>query len=217
MLDKLPLVRGLPYINHWCGEQYYKGLVELTDSTQLAALIDISENTTSIEDMDAQIGSLLGGVDLHVGRARNSLLALEGPASVVEDSASRQLAHDMSVYVLTGSRSGHQSEAKVVVITLESGEQLHVHFDNASHASGNQRAYIKCPRSGKGHAACFRYTTVKQWRTQKKCVAYLGAWALHSMEQRRDWPKSSHKAYQPSEEHIQAVLPLVGAIRGQKE
>ena len=72
VLDKLPLVRGLPYINHWCGEQYHKGLFELTDSTQLAALIDIPENTTSIEDMDAQIGSLLGGVDLHAGRVRNS-------------------------------------------------------------------------------------------------------------------------------------------------
>lgn len=50
-----------------------------------------------------------------------------------------------------------------------------VRFDSASHSSGVQRAYIRCPWN---HHRCFKYKQVDQIPDRARLVAWLYCWAL---------------------------------------
>lgn len=82
-----------------------------------------------------------------------------------------------------------------------------VHWDNCSHASGKQRAYIKCVCTH--HSACFRYRQCDLERDPRRLVAWLLAWAVVGARQGQAWCKADHKAYQPEEEEIGRLLPFV--------
>ena len=76
----------------------------------------------------------------------------------------RGYVHTIALNVLRGVKLDISFEKS---IKLE-GQTHTVHFDNASHSSGKQRAYVTC-RSG--HCACFKYRIVEKFLSCEHATA----------------------------------------------
>ncbi|CAK0828630.1 unnamed protein product, partial [Prorocentrum cordatum] len=57
---------------------------------------------------------------------------------------------------------------------------IKIHFDNARHVNGKQRAWVAC--CGKHHPACFKWRTVELEPNRQTLLARLAAWAWRGHE-----------------------------------
>lgn len=80
---------------------------------------------------------------------------------------------------------------------------MRVHYDNCSHASGKQRAWIACPL--RRHQACFRYMLVEKASSDDHLRAILTAWAFGALCRGESFDKAAHKMFQPSESDIRQL------------
>ena len=79
-----------------------------------------------------------------------------------------------------------------------------VHFDNYTHSSGKQRAYVRCcARGDTAHPRCFYYGVVEQWPNKRIAAAWLAAWASTETEM----TKSEHMKFTPSQAAVDALVP----------
>ena len=79
---------------------------------------------------------------------------------------------------------------------------LKVSFDNFSHQSGHQRAFLYCPL----HAACRRYVFLRDFASRERAAAWLFTWAVHG---RRFDDHHGHVGHNPDEDSVRAVCASV--------
>ena len=87
-----------------------------------------------------------------------------------------------------------------------------IHLDNASHSSGEQRAYTCCHAAH--HQPCHRYGVVKQWRTPEEGAATLALWALQAYEvaDPKSWTKADHKKFHPDPARVASTISSVQKV-----
>eukprot|EP00969_Alexandrium_andersonii_P123635 5464023-Alexandrium_andersonii.AAC.1 len=87
-------------------------------------------------------------------------------------------------------------------VTTPSGHTRQIHLDNGTVRSGEQRAWVRCPRPG--HSACFKYRQLNQFTSVQKCICWLGAWASGG-EGNRCPTKSGHRYFVPDPALVDAL------------
>ena len=66
IFEKMPLgnaKHAVPYISHWQGDAYYRGLLQIKDVKKLGMLLDLSEQAKTIGQIDVQIKEMLQDAD----------------------------------------------------------------------------------------------------------------------------------------------------------
>ena len=101
-----------------------------------------------------------------------------------------ELPHDVLDAIADGEAAGppeaHQAPEPVgphvpapVACPLDGWGHLKVHFDRHTHASGRQRAFLKCHHDAhQGDIECRRYVFVDDYATKAEAAAFLLAWGL---------------------------------------
>jgi hypothetical protein len=109
------------------------------------------------------------------------------PGGVEEDAAAHAPEPAPAPDVLQGPAIAAPLGVTVSVGLGPNRPRCLVKFDNPSHASGIQRAYIECPW---GHEGCYRYRQVNLTPNYDDMVALLYTWAIQgegkTKEQHRD-------------------------------
>ena len=219
IFDRLAVLEAdLPVIHHAMPSGYYQlllGMKSAADAKALHALMDkhgdpsAIRNEKFLELLEGEdTSSSDGEVDEVIPRDLPMLLDIAPPA--LEDPTAADIKHVHKVI----SQVLRAVPAAMVDIRSRwacRGIGHQVHFDNASHSSGRQRAYITCPVAW--HAACFRYTTVDLWESPAHAAAFLCCWADHATKQPRTWTKDNHTDFHPSAISWRAFV-ICGRCRG---
>jgi hypothetical protein len=216
ILEKLSVVETtLPLIYHGMPESYYRLLLRIKTQKDVQALLDMLDRSADpLALKDKAFAELLPPGD--VRQAGNdddddvfpsnlpALLDLPGRAIVDPVAADIQRVHRIAASVLRAIPAS-MVDIRSSWSCLREGLRTTVHFDNASHSSGKQRAYIKCPVAW--HAACFRYSIVEKHESHAHAAAWLAAWAQHALTQTQaTFTKEDHKLYEPPNDVWRGVL-----------
>lgn len=202
---------ALPVLYHGMPDAYYRVLLNLKDARQVDALQDLLDGSPDIKALrEAEFSSLLSSVPETASAADggddnqdDAPLALEwGPAN----PADLERAHRIASAVLRGLPSASVDLRQCFAAGAQ-GRRIKVHFDNCSHSSGKQRAYVACPSPH--HKACFKYSLVEKFETAESGVAWLAAWAEHARDQPAAFTKAAHMRLQPSAASVAAMLRTV--------
>jgi hypothetical protein len=168
---------GVDHILHLAKDSYYVALLTLPNLQQIADKTDAE--LLALADGEYKRAIREGGVD---GDA-DVILALEdgdagvGPIAPPPPLLVPELAVRVSVTSVT--------------------DPMHVvHFDNYSHCSGNQRAFLYCARKEE-HGRCRQYIFVKDFASPDRAVAHLLAWASLDMPDRE-----SHTREKPTDAQV---------------
>ena len=196
IFDKMPIFTDVvlvPYISHWQQDSYYRGLVSIQDMDRLRMLMNASEQAKPMDEIDSEIKMLLdqAGPGSVPGTPPG---AIEDSGNVHVSQAERERAHHITVQVLLGSSGSFDQNVKHFRVEMPDGKIAKVAFDNSSHSSGNRRGYVQCMRHSRppeGHCACYRYRVLRQFTSQKRCVAYLAAWAWEASQEKKQNKKKS--------------------------
>ena len=182
-------------------EVYYRGLLKITDLPKLLSLIQLAEAAKPDWEMKALVDDAPPDINEGIPAIQD-----EGGAGGADADALRR-AHAMCVHVLLGGEGGLLNRADMgreMLVEVDAGTVIKVHFDRCSHSSGHQRGYVRCLRQGPvadgGRPACFRYMQVRKRGTQRKTAGYLAAWAFECNRRPATWLKQDHKQFEPDEE-----------------
>jgi hypothetical protein len=166
--------KGAPRIDHGKPQAYYKCLLKLEALAPIFALLDFERFG------NAQFEALFHGKELPPLASDMPAMADMPPVLALEDVQDADDDDDLEMVDLLGRPVAEEiyggGDAPVFGLTanIVYGAN-HVKFDNFSHASGNQRGYIKCSSKGR-HPACFKYSQVNLYESHKHCAAFLFAW-----------------------------------------
>ena len=148
IFEKMPLGNAkhiVPYISHWQGEQYYRGLLQIEDTVKLGMLLDMSEQTKSVSEIDSEIKALVDDA----GAGANVVpcsppLAIMDVGAVPVSAAELERAHAITIAMMGGG-GGDALAGELVgyLVTLPDGSSVKVNLDNNSHASGHRRGHSK--------------------------------------------------------------------------
>ena len=220
VLQKLAVVEGtLPIVYHHMPDTYYRLLMCLDNTKSVQALTDMLERAADVTRLtDKAFQALLPevvGADTWVDDeeepdpASCGLLHLKdkfpGPSGGKDRHEDIKRAHRIALQVLKGIPAD-MVDIRCRWVSRKAGmDEVRVNFDNCSHSSGRQRAYVACPN--KRHVACFRYTTVDLHTSPAHAAAYLLCWAEHARGKPALFSKQSHKDYEPSAAEWGRLLP----------
>lgn len=200
---------ALPVIYHGMPQAYYKALLSLPAS-KMQAIADIIEQTPHIKRIrDSEFAALLDGCEGVPEReegpeGQHMLAVLDAPSPAEVDA---QRVHRIAASVLRGLPAEFVDIRSCMVAT-SANRTLRVNFDNCSHSSGKQRAYIACPAPH--HSACFKYSVVERFESNEDCAAWLMAWADHARSQpAAEFNKRAHMSFVPDAQAVAAFRRLV--------
>ena len=204
----------LPVVYHGMTESYYKLLLRMkgsADARALLALLDKAKDVKQLPDRD--FAELLPAAEADTWRDKDegddgvpeplpALLDLPKKPTEELDIAK---AHRMAVQVLRAVPA-RMVDFRSSWCCDDGGLKIQIHFDNCSHSSGKQRAYVACP--AKWHRACFKYSIVENFASDTHVAAWLTAWARHAAEQTPEtFSKEQHKGFAPIDATWQALVP----------
>ena len=66
IFEKMPLgnaKHAVPYISHWQGDAYYRGLLQIKDGEKLGQLLDLSEQAKTTDEINVEIKQMLQDAD----------------------------------------------------------------------------------------------------------------------------------------------------------
>ena len=202
----------MPAIHHGMGEAYYKALVHLRSKTQLDKFLDILEATDDARAAaDADFASIVTSFsaalgDEDEGEAQLGLevvAAADMPRSFAEDL---RAVHRIAASVLRGIRHEMVDIRSVMAVTAGGRKHL-IRFDNCSHSTGKQRAYISCPCQH--HRACFKFSIVEKHASPAHAAAWPGAWAAQALHQPAGFTKEAHKRFLPPAALVEELMQSV--------
>ena len=212
ILERLPLSHGLPGIRHHLSACYHRALCTLTDLAQLKKVLALADNA---KPADKEFKALLDDADDDAeaeeeGYEAGHALALPAPAATMGadmDAQSMLLAAAQVVRALAPGSADFTKHPQCEV----DGHTVSVHFDNFSHSSGKQRAYVKC--LCKAHVRCFHYGVLDQWPDERTAVAWLAAWAVYpTTEPGKGIDRWDHRRFVPSDARLAELLPHVSGL-----
>ena len=217
VLQKLSIAEGtLPLVYHHMPDMYYRCLMSLSTAKQMLALTDILERTEDVRSLrDQEFKTLLSeedgdsavwddGPDERDPTAFGVLALRDHPAGPGKaNDADIRRVHQIAQQVLKGIPAA-MVDIRSRWRSVDEDRLGVVHFDNCSHSSGKQRAYISCPLSH--HKACFRYTTVELHESPGHAAAYLCSWANYARDKPVTFTKEKHKNHNPSDADVATLL-----------
>jgi hypothetical protein len=182
--------KGVAVVHHDMPWAYYQLLCDGTEE-QVARLLELDVHRCSLQHFlallnDRPLPELLGvgGVPA-IPQQEEEEESLE--EQDFEDGVAAPPEPEDAPLVLEGPLVIAPHDFELDVRRDAESPMCRVRFDNASHANGIQRAYIKCPW---GHSRCFKYKQVNLIPNQERMVAWLYTWALMgehmTKEQHRD-------------------------------
>ena len=89
------------------------------------------------------------------------------------------------------------------VTDLENGQTYIVRFDNGTHFSGKQRAYIACCS---GHHASYKYRIIEKFQSPQHATAWMVAWTTTVPN---GYTQKMHEQYEPNEDIVQGLVDNV--------
>ena len=193
----------------------YHGLCTTTDPRKLRALMDAADEPDSVNTTFKQItggdgNEALDDSDADVPPPFAPVAALPPPCINSDVETMRKAA--LQVLRATPHTLVEMKEtATLEIINPQTGlpETITCHFDNCSHSSGKQRAYIACRDTG--HKLCFHYRTVDNFPSLKHAAAHNFAWSL--AVNHPDWgfngqrmSKQDHLRFNPKQEFVDKAL-----------
>ena len=206
----------VPFMLHGMHEQYYKLLLKLRkpadflklqqlqdDAVAPKAITDAPEFTqllAAIKEVESDDETKAEGAQF----PDPSELALPAPAAA--DVAD---LHKKAVVVLAGA-SGVVADVSSSWTAVVDGQQVRVHFDNCTHSSGHQRAYVACPLGRTTHPACFKYTQVNKHAGDEHAVAWLACWYRDALANPGK-SKRQHRDFLLADADVREVLSTVSS------
>lgn len=183
---------NIRYILHGASDVYYNLLLSLPDLAPLEALTDAELLHLKKEDIP--------------NPAKRSMLCLEEGNLGVEDDLGVIEPDDVADVAVPPAIA---LAAPLVPVVLPEPpiayKHWSVHFDNYSHSSGYQRAFVGCALHG-ANGRCRRYQYVRNFPSRRHCAAWLFAWAMdgHRFKDPADFSK--HIEWNPDDEDVAVVL-----------
>lgn len=181
--------KGIGGVYHGKGEAYYKGLC-LLPAERLAKLdlAKMSERECVKALAAAQLDPLMveDGAEFADGRD-------EEPEPA--DSDDRIYAAIISARPMAALVPRDSSR-------MYAGVDFRIYYDNCSHQSGRQRAWVVCPDTG--HSRCFRYRFLDSFPSGAHCEAFLIAWAHPAVD--GSLRREEHQRFIPTVDACEVVL-----------
>ena len=169
---------------------------------------------TDGEDVETIVNQILTGVPelmIDISGTRNVEFPLPGASNV-------NLFRPRAVAGGKGKGNGRgrgRGRGRGAIAAEAAGHRIavSVHFDNCSHPSGKQRAFIGCPRQDHNH--CYRWKNVELCPTTDRIIAELTAWAQLGVQNGAEYSKDDHIRDFPLESNVVACEArlTVGLIR----
>ena len=221
VLGKLALDESmLPVVYHGMPESYYKLCLRMrgpADAKALLALLDKTHDVKQLPDQEfakllpmAERVTEVEAVAEDDGLPRNLPALLDMPK---ETSTAAQVdidrVHRMAAQVLRAVPAS-MVDLRSTMRCADGNLRVNVHFDNFSHSSGKQRAYVACPV--RSHTACFKYSIVERFESPAHVAAWLTAWARHAARQPESFTKEDHKGYEPPRTEWEALVPQMQEV-----
>ena len=203
ILDKMPLTLGIPVIKHSMPETYYKALLFLEGVRLNKFLLALEAKHGEDEGIDdGAIAHALDEAGSLAISSRRKQLAIEDQ---LEIPAPTTPPAELATINMVGMQLlfGPPADRVNLAAKFMCGSHA-IHFDNFTHASRKQRAFVRCPH--RAHEACFRYLAIDTTPSQNHAIAFLAAWADHARSAGKHYSKEQHKRYQPSSSEIACFL-----------
>ena len=199
---------SIPLIYHSMPDAYYRLLLRVDSSRSVQALLDLIGSAPNVEALtDKNFKELLPACDDGEGSGDDAgeedmgLPALKDMVPAIgrlrPTDADIAQSHRIAKQVLSGIPAS-MVDIKTKWCRRFGGRDCYVHFDNCSHASGRQRAWIGCPH--KFHHACFKYVYIDTYESPRECAAWLVEWSEHARGMPIEWSKQEHLRFRPPEE-----------------
>lgn len=203
---------SLPIILHGMPDAYYRSLLQAKSTNAVKSLLALLDGSTDVRAMSNASFNCLKDIadftdkEATEEEARQAMPALLDDEPSASSRADMEHMHKSALAVLRAIPSA-LVDMRAAMQAEIMGHTYRVHFDNCSHASGKQRAYIGCRHEG--HSACFRYSIVERHPTMRRAAAVLISWAAHAADKPKSFTKEQHKRYQPEEVDVDTVEALI--------
>jgi hypothetical protein len=208
VLARMPCsAERVPLIYHKMPDKYYRGLLTLPTHAlePLLALADATYKRATDAAFAQLLSDDIGAEDEEEDenelRAPPAVLALDDVEPDQRDIAS---ISRIALQVLRAIPAEMVDISSSAIVRAGQAHVIRVHFDNCSHASGKQRAYVAC--GVPHHVACFRYGVLEQWPSRAHAAAFLAAWVMRGLYAGPGFSKEDHKKFVPTEAQVNAMM-----------